>query len=60
MGDCTGDGQVAIDELVTLVNIALGRTSITECGSGDASGDSQITVDELTGAVNVALEGCGG
>jgi cysteine-rich repeat protein len=55
VGDCTGDGQVSVDELLTMVNIALGTTSIVECGSGDANHDNEITIDEILTAVNVAL-----
>lgn len=57
-GDCNADGGATVDELVTLVNIALGETSVVECGSGDANGDGQIAIDEITTAVNVVLEGC--
>jgi hypothetical protein len=60
VGDRTGDGQVSIDELITMVNIALGTTSIVECGSGDADHDAEITIDEILTAVNVALTGSGG
>jgi hypothetical protein len=57
-GDCGNDGQVAVDELVLSVNIALGTGSLAQCTSADASGDSQVTVDELVSAVNNALVGC--
>ncbi len=57
-GDCNSDGAVTVDEIVTLVNIALGTTQITECEVGDANHDGQITVDEIVTAVNHALNGC--
>ncbi len=58
VGDCNGDGMVTVDEIVTLVNIALGNGSVTDCPVGDANGDGQITVDEILLAVNNALNGC--
>ncbi len=57
-GDCNGDGIVTVDEIITMVNIALGNAPITECEAGDANGDGQITVDEILTAVNAALNGC--
>jgi hypothetical protein len=31
VGDCNGNGQVTVDELLTMVNIALGNTPVTAC-----------------------------
>jgi cysteine-rich repeat protein len=59
VGDCAGDGDVTIDELLTMVNIALGNSALSECQAGDARGDRAITIDEIIAAVNVALNGCG-
>ena len=58
MGDCGGDGQVTVNELLTVVNIALGSTPVTACNAGDANHDNQITVDEILSAVNNALNRC--
>jgi archaellum component FlaG (FlaF/FlaG flagellin family) len=58
VGDCDSLGHVTVDEILTMVNIALGNASITACEAGDANGDSQITVDEILTAVNNALNGC--
>jgi len=56
-GDCDGDSQVTVDEIVKLVNLGLnGGTSI--CAAGDANLDGVITVDEIIRAVNNALTGC--
>jgi len=60
VGDCDGDEEVRVNEIITLVNIALGTTSIAECGSGDADGDGQIAIGEIIQAVNSALNGCPG
>jgi len=50
---------VTIDEILTMVDIALGNTPISTCGAGDANHDNQITIDEILTAVNNALIGCG-
>ncbi|MFI5395348.1 MAG: hypothetical protein ACHQ9S_07435 [Candidatus Binatia bacterium] len=57
-GDCNGNLRVTVDEILTMVNIALGNTPIASCTAGDANGDKQITVDEILTAVNNALNGC--
>jgi hypothetical protein len=58
VGDCNTDVQVTVDELVTMVNIALGNSGIAQCPAGDSSGDGLVTVDEILTAVNNALNGC--
>lgn len=58
IGDCDGDGAVTVDELVTMVNIALGNVAAESCRAGDRNGDGAITVDEIVTAVVAALEGC--
>jgi hypothetical protein len=57
-GDCNCNGGVTVDEILTMVNIALGNTPVTTCEAGDANHDGQITVDEILTAVNHALNGC--
>jgi hypothetical protein len=58
VGGCGGEGQVTIDELLTMVNIALGNAHMSQCEAGDDNDDNQIPVDEILRAVNVALNGC--
>jgi hypothetical protein len=64
VGDCNGDGQVTIDDLIRMVNIALGLTPICPndvnggCLAGDANCDCEITVDEIIRAVQNSLQGC--
>lgn len=58
IGDCGGDGQVTIDELISMVNIALGSRPISDCTAGDENRDGEITIDEIIKAVNNALNGC--
>jgi len=58
IGDCGGDGEVTVDELITGVNIALGATPTSTCPVFDANGDGEVTIDELIKAVNNALTAC--
>ncbi len=56
--DCSQDGEVTIDELLTLVNIGLGTAVVTACPAGDADSSGDITIDEILRAVGNALNGC--
>ncbi|MFI5394500.1 MAG: hypothetical protein ACHQ9S_03110 [Candidatus Binatia bacterium] len=58
IGDCNGNGSVTVDEILTMVNIALGNTPLSACTAGDGNCDGRITVDEILTAVNAALNGC--
>ena len=57
-GDCDGSGVVTVDDLVKLVNIALGNLPVTTCLAGDTNGDGQIAINEIIAAVNRALSSC--
>ncbi|MBI3785611.1 MAG: hypothetical protein HY270_19635 [Deltaproteobacteria bacterium] len=57
-GDCDGNGEVTIDELLVLVNIALETREIGACTPGDTNGDGAITIEEILLAVNRALGSC--
>ena len=59
VGDCDGGGSVTIDELITLVNIALGNAQPSACQHGVPSG-AEVNVALIIQAVNNALNGCGG
>jgi hypothetical protein len=59
VGTCDGGGSVTVDELLVMVNIALGNVTVSACEPGDANRDGRITVDELVAAVSNALYGCG-
>src|SRR5262249_20915356 len=37
VGDCNGDGVVGIDEILQMVNIALGTLDVASCAAGDAN-----------------------
>lgn len=58
MGDCLGDGQVTVDELMTMANIALAKMPMTMCEPGDANGDGRMGIDEILAGVNHVLTGC--
>jgi len=58
VGDCDGDGEVTVNELIVMVNIALGNTPLTGCVAGDADHSGDITIDEILRAVNNALHSC--
>ena len=58
VGDCDGSGDVTVDEILKMVNIALGNDTLDQCEAGDGNMDGQITVDEILTAVNNALNGC--
>jgi hypothetical protein len=57
-GDCNADGQIAVNELLTGVNIALGSARMNRCSNIDGNRDGSVAIDDLTGAVNGALSGC--
>ncbi len=56
--DCGGDGAVTVDELIVMVNIALGVVPIDRCVTGDVDGDGTISISEIIAAVNGALIDC--
>jgi hypothetical protein len=58
VGDCDGSGQVTVEDILTMVDIALGSAPLSACSAGDQNGDLLITVDEILVAVNNALNGC--
>ncbi len=57
-GDCNGDGDVSISELVRAVNIALGAAAAETCRAADVNGDGRVAINELVAAVGTALTGC--
>ncbi len=58
VGDCDGDSEVQISELVRAVNIALSGAGIDRCALADANQDGTVAINELVIAVNNALLGC--
>lgn len=57
-GDCDCSGNVTVNELLMMVNIALGNADVGSCVAGDVSQDGTITIDEILVAVSNALDGC--
>ena len=58
VGDCDGGGDVTVNEIINMVNIALGSTPLSACTAGDADHSGDITINEMIAAVNNALNGC--
>jgi hypothetical protein len=58
VGDCNSDNEVTVNEILVMVNIALGTAQLSACTRGDGNGDQEITVDEIVSAVNNALGSC--
>lgn len=57
-GDCDGNTEVNVAEILTAVSIALGDVHVDHCFRADQDEDGGIQVDELLRAVNAALVGC--
>jgi hypothetical protein len=58
-GDCDGNDDVVVNEMMTLVNIALGDAPPSACPHGLPS-DTEVVIAVIVEAVNHALNGCGG
>lgn len=57
-GDCNGSADVTVDELITLVNIALGNEQPSVCPNVPSG--SKVGITLIIHAVNNALTGCAG
>lgn len=57
-GDCNGNDAVAVNEVVTMVNVTLEAQPLSACPAGDVNGNGVISIDEIMIAVGFALEGC--
>ncbi|MBI3786412.1 MAG: hypothetical protein HY270_23740, partial [Deltaproteobacteria bacterium] len=47
VGDCGEDDEVTVDELITMVNIALESTPVSACPVGDVDDDGAISINEI-------------
>src|SRR5512143_138086 len=56
VGDCNGDGEVMINELILGVDIALGTDPVSACEAFASGGE--VTISQLIKGVNNALDGC--
>ena len=57
-GDCDCSGDVTVNELISMVNIALGNQPVSACPAGDADCSGDITINEIIRAVGFALGSC--
>jgi hypothetical protein len=57
IGDCDGDGAVTVNELVTMVNIALGNLPLSACPVPDTCVGS-VCINSIIEAIKNALFGC--
>ncbi len=58
VGDCRLDGDVTVDDLLTLASIGLGTAPLAQCSVADINQDMTITVDEIVAAEASAIAGC--
>lgn len=58
VGDCNGDSEVTVDEIITMVNIANGAAPLEACPNADGNGDGEVSIDDIISAVNNANNGC--
>lgn len=58
VGDCSEDGRVTVDEVLTMVNAALGLVDVSTCMPSDPDSSGTVTIDEILAGVNHALNGC--
>lgn len=54
-GDCNGNGAVTLAEILTGIDIALGRALLSTCAPANVNGDDTINVEENVRSVNAAL-----
>ena len=57
-GDCDGDGNVGVDELVLEVRMALEGGGTAQCPPADTDGNHVLSIGELTAAVGKSINGC--
>jgi hypothetical protein len=60
VGDCDGNGAVTIDELIAMVNIALGSAPVSTCPAAAclAGFEAPVDITCIISAVNYALSSC--
>jgi len=58
VGDCAGDGQVTVADMVRGVNIALGLLPVSNCPAFDPNHTGMVTISDLVTGVNNLLDGC--
>ena len=58
VGDCNNSGTVTVDDIITMVNVALEITPVSACPAGDPDHTGMITIANIIAAQNNALNGC--
>ncbi len=58
VGDCNGNGEVTIDEIILGVNIGLEIVPLSACPAFDGDGSGDVSVAELVTGVGNGLQGC--
>jgi hypothetical protein len=58
VGDCGGTGEVTVNELIIMINIALGTENVQMCPGADPDADGKVTVNEIILGVNNLLNAC--
>jgi hypothetical protein len=56
VGDCNGNGEVMVDEIVACIGSALGVLPVEDCQACDADSDDFVQVDELVTSVALGLD----
>ncbi len=56
-GNCDASCSVTVEEIISMVNIAIGTAPIAACAAGDANADGAITIEEIVAAVGDAVGG---
>lgn len=56
VGDCNGDGGIAINALARVVGLAIGVAPLAQCPIADANG--AVDTADLVTAVRFSLNGC--
>jgi hypothetical protein len=57
-GDCNGDGEVLVNEVILGVNIALENQPLSVCPVADTDGDGVVLIGEIITAVKHVIGGC--
>jgi len=58
LGDCDSSGQVTVDDIVLVVNIANGIAPISACPAVDPDHTGTVTIERIVAVVHNALVGC--
>lgn len=56
--DCNRDGTVAINEVITAVNIGQETLALSACPAADTNGNGAVAINEIILGVGAGLNGC--